>query len=199
MDWMGYWTLHEEKKGDDPTLKLTLSPFLIFIAAHLFELFNGNPAVPHSVSTTIELKGNPSEVYAAIIEVDTVDVETNFLQKIGLPIPRKCILTEEKVGGLRLCEFEEGRIVETITALKKNEYLKMDVTECKLNRERDWLQFDEDIYNIRTTGTNLSEITRTTTYSSNLKPRIYWEVMEALTISSEHEFVFRNLKKDVEN
>jgi len=54
------------------------------------------------VSNSIIIEGTPSQVYDKIIKVDTVDVNTNFLQKIGLPTPRKCILTEEKVGGLRL-------------------------------------------------------------------------------------------------
>ena len=121
---------------------------MIFIVANVLELFIGNPFIKNEVSTTLTINGTPEQVYKAIIQVDTVNVETNFLQKVGLPTPRKCILTEERVGGLRLCEFEEGRIIETITEIKKNELLRMDVTECELGRERHWLKFHEDIYNI---------------------------------------------------
>ena len=198
--WIG-WAIGKvsRKKKDNTDIKVTIAPILIFIVANVFEIFSGNPQVPSSTSTSITLNATPQEVYNAIIEVDTVDVETNFLQKIGLPTPRKCILTEAKVGGLRLCEFEEGRIVETIKELVPNKYLRMDVTECKLDRERHWLKFDEDIYNIESLKNGQTKITRTTTYSSTLKPRLYWEFMEALTINTEHDFVFRNLQKDVEN
>ncbi|NMM48125.1 polyketide cyclase [Marinigracilibium pacificum] len=191
--------LFRKKNKDETNLKVTVLPFLIFIAASFLELFTGNPFVKNEVSTTFKIKGTPEQVYNSIIQVDTVDVETNLLQKAGLPIPRKCILTEEKVGGLRLCEFEEGRIVETITEIKKNELLRMDVTESKLGRERHWLKFHEDIYNINPINDELTQITRTTSYSSNLKPRIYWEIMESLTIRIEQDFVFRNLVKDVRN
>lgn len=199
--WIGWFIGKQFKKKNEEenTLKATVSPFLIFIAANFLELFIGNPFIKNEVSTTFTINGTPEKVYNSIIQVDTVDVETNFLQKVGLPIPRKCILTEEKVGGLRLCEFENGQIVETITELKKNELLRMDVTECKLERNRHWLKFHEDIYNIKPLKNNTTQITRTTSYSSNLKPRIYWKYLEALTIKSEQDFVFRNLIKDVEN
>lgn len=196
--WIG-WLIGKanRKNKKDPKLKATLAPLLIFFGANIFEIFTGNPMVHNSVSSSIVLEATPKQVYDNIIEVDTVNVSTNFLQKIGLPIPRKCILTEEKVGGLRLCEFEEGRIVETIKELRKNEYLRMEVTECKLGRDRHWLKFDEDIYKIEAISPTKTKITRTTTYDSNLKPRIYWEYMEGLTIRSEQDFVFRNLKKDI--
>jgi len=198
--WLGWLFGRSSRKDDEDTnIKITIAPIAIFLVANLFEIFSGNPRVPSSTSTSIILNATPEKVYSSIIEVDTVDVETNFLQKIGLPTPRKCILTEAKVGGLRLCEFEEGRIVETIKELVPNKYLRMDVTECKLDRERHWLKFNEDIYNIEPLKNGQTKITRTTTYSSTLKPRLYWEIMEALTINTEHDFVFRNLKKDVED
>jgi hypothetical protein len=198
--WIG-WLIGRairSKKGE-VHLKSTIAPVFIFLIVNILEIFSGNPSVPSSASTSIVLNATPESVYNSIIEVDTVDVETNFLQKIGLPTPRKCVLSEAKVGGTRLCEFEEGLILETIKEITPNKYLRMEVTECKLDRERHWLKFNEDIYNIESVDNRQTKITRTTTYSSTLKPRLYWELMEGLTIKTEHDFVFRNLKKDVEN
>ena len=73
----------------------------------------------------------------------------------------------------------------------------MEVTACEIG-SRSWLTFDEDIYKIESLKSGKTKITRTTSYFSNLKPRIYWELMELITIKSEQNFVFRNLKKDVE-
>lgn len=187
------------RRKDNENFKVTLSPILLFLVANMFEMFSGSTMFPASVSTTIKIKGTPSQVYNSIIAVDTVNVETNFLQKIGLPTPRKCVLTEAKVGGKRICQFEEGVIVETIKELKQDSLLRMDVTSCELDHNRSWLRFNEDIYIIDKVDNEITSITRTTTYFSNLKPRVYWEVMEAITIRAEQEFVFRNLEKDVRN
>ncbi|WNJ19059.1 hypothetical protein [Pontibacter sp. G13] len=197
--WIGWWIgkMLRKNKGE-PDVKASFAPILIFIVANILELFSGSSAVPDASTTSMVLNGTPEAVYAEIIEVDTVDVETNLLHKIGLPTPRKCVLTAAQVGGLRLCDFEEGRIVETIQELVPNEYLRMEVTEVELGHERTWLTFDEDIYQIEDLGDGTTRISRTTTYSSTLKPRIYWAYMEHLTIESEHDFVFRNLRKDVE-
>jgi hypothetical protein len=197
--WIG-WAIGRSirRKRGDLDIKVTVAPLLIFVVANALELFSGSSSVPNSATTSIILNSSTNEVYNAIIEVDTVDVETNFLQKAGLPTPRKCILTSGEVGGLRICEFEEGEIIETIVKLEPNKYLEMDITECNLDRERHWLDFDKDIYEIEELDSNSTRITRTTTYSSTLKPRVYWEIMEEMTINSEHDFVFRNLKKEVE-
>lgn len=197
--WLIGKVVQKIRGNQEPGLKMTLSPILLFFMANFFELFSGNVMIPASVSTVVEIDGTPTEVYQSIIAVDTVDVETNWLNKIGLPTPRKCELTEEKVGGLRVCTFEEGVIIETIKEFKKDTFLRMDVTSCDLGKERTWLEFNEDIYSIKPLENGRTSITRTTTYQSNLKPRKYWEFMEALTIKSEQDFVFRNLIKDVHN
>jgi hypothetical protein len=188
--------IKKRSKKDDPTLKTCFTPILIFIVANFFDLSSGNQMLPSLVANTITLKATPSEIYRSIIAVDTVDVETTFLQKLGLPIPTRCILTAEKVGGLRICIFNQGKIIETIKELKENRLLKMEVTSSTLGRS--WLKFNEDIYTIEPVNTSHTQITRTTSYFSNLKPRMYWELMERITIASEQEFVFRNLEKDVQ-
>ncbi len=41
------------------------------------------------------------QVYDAIKSVDTLDAEKPWLMKLDLPVPQKCILEKEEVGGLR--------------------------------------------------------------------------------------------------
>jgi hypothetical protein len=186
-----------DKKPDNKVSVSLFYPFLIFLAANFAEVFWGNSEIRDEVVTSMSVAYAPEKVYDKIINVDTVNVETGFLHKLGLPTPRKCILTAEKTGGKRICIFEEGTIIETIKEYKKGELLKMDVSEYKMPGMR-WLVFDEDIYTIKKTA-NGSAITRTTTYHSQLKPRFYWKFIENLTIGAEQEFVFRNLQKDLKN
>ena len=40
-------------------------------------------------------------------------------------------------------------------------------------------------------------MTRITNYTSELKPRFYWEPLEKLGIEQEHQYVFNNLVNDL--
>lgn len=104
------------------------------------------------------------EVYEAIKSVDTIDAEKPFLMKLDLPVPQKCVLHEEKVGGLRTCYFEGGQIVEKITVLEKGKILKMDVIDYQLTG-RKWLGFKEAIYVFDELADGRTKMTRITTYT----------------------------------
>lgn len=148
------------------------------------------------VKSEIILPFSPLEVYEAIKSVDTLDAEKPFLMKLDLPIPQKCILEEEKVGGTRTCYFEGGKIIEKITELEKGKILKMDVVDYQLTGRR-WFGFKEAIYLFDKLENGHTKMTRITTYTSVLYPRFYWEPLEGLGIKQEHDYVFRNLKKDL--
>ncbi|WP_400191074.1 hypothetical protein [Hymenobacter sp. B81] len=145
-------------------------------------------------------------MYDAIKSVDTLDAAKPYLMYFDLPIPTKCVLEKETVGGLRTCYFHAGKssthdfgsgtIVERITALERGKVLKMDVVDYQLVG-RNWLGFKEAIYYFDAVGRNRCKMTRVTTYTSVLTPRFYWEPLEKLGISQEHDYVFANLVKDL--
>ena len=149
----------------------------------------------------------PEEVYEAIKSVDTLDAKKPYLMYFDLPIPTKCVLEKEEVGGLRICYFEAGEssthdfgsgtIIEKITEMEPGKVLRMDVIDYKLVG-RNWLGFKEAIYYFDKVGDNSCKLTRITTYTSVLTPRFYWQPLEELGIEQEHEYVFNNLKKDLE-
>lgn len=138
------------------------------------------------------------EVYETIKSVDTLEAEKPFLMKLDLPVPQKCILEDEKVGGLRTCYFEGGQIVERITELEKGKVLKMDVIDYQLTG-RKWLGFKEAIYTFDQLANGHCKMRRITTYTSELYPRFYWQPLEIIGIEQEHEYVFSNLKKDLKH
>ena len=138
------------------------------------------------------------EVYNAIKSVDTLIADKPFLMKLDLPIPNKCILEQEGVGGLRICYFSGGTITEKITQLEKAKILKMDIIDYKLTG-RKWLGFNEAIYYFDKIGKDSCKLTRITTYTSVLTPRFYWEPLEKIGIEQEHDYVFDNLKRDLKN
>ena len=186
-------------------LLLPLIPFL-FAAPTEHYLKKEKEAIIE-VKTEQVFNYTPEQVYDAIKSVDTLDAEKPYLMYFDLPIPTKCILEKEEVGGLRTCYFKAGKssandfgsgtIVEKITELERGKVLKMDVIDYKLVG-RNWLGFKEAIYYFDKVGESQCKMTRITTYTSVLTPRFYWEPLEKLGIRQEHDFVFNNLKNDLE-
>lgn len=190
--------LHKENKREN-LIKSSVLPFLLFLGFGFAENeLNKNDQVIVEVKSEIILPYSTIQVYETIKSVDTLDAEKPFLMKLDLPIPHKCILHEEKIGGLRTCYFEGGQIVERITELEKGKVLKMDVIDYQLTG-RKWLRFKEAIYLFDELEDGTTKMTRITTYTSALYPRFYWQPLEKLGIEQEHEYVFNNLTKDLKN
>lgn len=95
--------------------------------------------------------------------MNTLDAEKPFLMYLDLPIPTKCILEKEEIGGLRTCYFDAGNfstydfgagtITERITELERGKILKMDVIDYTLVG-RNWIGFKEPIYYFEKVGDN---------------------------------------------
>ncbi|MFK7951102.1 MAG: polyketide cyclase [Saprospiraceae bacterium] len=183
---------------DENILKSSVLPFCVFLLFGITEAeLTKNTTAIIEVKSEIILPYSSMQVYETIKSVDTLDAEKPFLMKLDLPIPQKCILEKEAIGGLRTCYFEGGQIVERITALEKGKLLQMDVIDYQLTG-RKWLGFKEAIYTFEDLGNGQSKMIRTTTYSSELYPRFYWQPLEKIGIEQEHEYVFNNLVKDLE-
>ncbi|PQA55674.1 SRPBCC family protein [Siphonobacter curvatus] len=185
-------------------LLLPLIPFLIAAPAEHFLKTDQEAII--EVRTEQVFPYTPEQVYDAIKSVDTLDAEKPFLMHFDLPIPVKCVLEKEAVGGLRTCYFKGGKlsnadfgggtIVEKITELERGKVLKMDVIDYNLIG-RKWLGFKEAIYYFDAVEGKACKLTRITTYTSVLTPRWYWEPLEKLGIRQEHDYVFANLTKDL--
>ncbi len=191
--------IKKEKDEQEDLLKKSIFPFCLFLFLGITEgVANKQIKDVNEVRTEIILEYSSEEVYETIKSVDTLDAPKPFLMRLDLPVPLKCLLEEEKVGGIRRCFFEKGDIVERVTKLEKAKILQMDVIEYNLTG-RTWLGFKEAIYTFEDLGDSACKMTRITTYTSELHPRFYWEPLEQLGISQEHEYVFRNLVKDLKN
>lgn len=188
----------DESILDDQILKSSILPFCMLVMVGFTEkqLTKNNKEVIE-VRSEIILPYSPMQVYNAIKTVDTLDAEKPFLMRLDLPVPQKCILEAEEVGAIRTCYFEGGTITEQVTELEKGKILRMDVLDYQLTG-RTWLGFREAIYTFEELADGTCKMARITTYTSELYPRVYWEPLERLGVEQEHEYVFRNLQKDLQ-
>ena len=185
-------------------LILPLIPFLIAAPTEHFLKKDKEEII--EVRTEQVFNYTPEQVYDAIKSVDTLDAEKPFLMSFDLPVPTKCVLEKEEVGGIRTCYFKGGNfsnadfgggtIVEKITELERGKILKMDVTDYNLIG-RNWLGFKQAIYYFDKVDDPSCKLTRVTTYTSVLTPRWYWQPMEELGIRQAHDYVFSNLTNDL--
>jgi len=185
---------HYTKEKDK--LKLSILPLTILVVSYVVTHIWSGDGTESTVSTSMILKANSPIVYDHIKQVDTVTAPPHWFHDLGLPYPYKCIMTAEEVGGKRICEFDAGVITETIVELEKNRLLRMEVTDYNMPGKV-WFSFKEDRYDVDQIlgGT---KITRTTSYLSKLRPRLYWNEIERLTIGAQQELVFENLRNEVE-
>jgi len=195
---INYLSDKKKKRDRDRTLiKSSLVPLIIVLAIGFLEnKLTKNQKEIISIKTEIILPYSADKVYDAIKSVDTLVAKKTFLMKLDLPIPNKCVLEKEEIGGLRICYFSGGTITERITALEKGKMLRMDVIDYKLTG-RKWLGFKEAIYYFGQIGKDSCQLTRITTYTSALTPRFYWQPLEEIGIRQEHDYVFDNLQNDL--
>jgi hypothetical protein len=175
---------------------LTFPLLLTLFGAPIESYFYSENVETIAVKTERVFAYTNEQVYNTIKSVDTLIAEKPFLMKLDLPIPNKCILEKEEVGGLRTCYFSGGTITERITELEKEKILRMDVIDYKLTG-RKWLGFKEAIYYFDKVGQDSCKMTRVTTYTSVLRPRFYWQPLENIGINQEHDYVFDNLENDL--
>lgn len=188
-----------KKQSTKNKLQSTLAPLAFVLTIGVLEhQFTQNNLNHEVLESEMILPFTTLEVYKAIKSVDTLNVTLPFLMKLDLPIPRKCVLNKEEVGGIRTCYFDGGNITQKIVDIEVGKFMEMEVIDYELTG-RDWLKFHEAAYYFEDLGDGKSKISRTTSYSSALYPRFYWKPLEKLGLQQEHDYVFRNLKKDLFN
>jgi hypothetical protein len=174
-------------------LKIYLLPLMVLILSSSIEKFFTDKYTFVTVETKILLPYPKEIVFDYIKSVDTLDSEKPFMLHIGVQVPLKCVLEKDSVGAKRTCYFKEGTIDEVVTEIKRGEVLRMKITNYGMPG-RKWLHFQDAIYLFKQVGTE-TELTRITTYNSELKPRFYWDFFETTAIQAEHNYVLTDLRR----
>ena len=198
--WIGYLIgrFVSKKYFSDGTkngLNLKIWPLLVLLVAGKVEQEIAPKPVLSEISTTMVLPYAAGAVFDRVKEMKKLDAPKPLLLQLGLPSPYKCTLEGNGAGGIRTCHFPEGEIRTTITRFDPPRVLKMDVVQYDLPG-KSWLNFQDATYTLDYEGKNTT-ITRTSTYYSQLRPRLYWQPIEQWCIGQEHRFVLESLKKNL--
>jgi hypothetical protein len=172
------------------TIVFALIPAII-LAGHHAEMPALNAVRRETVSNSIFLQAPPQEVWANIQSIDSINATKPLLMHFGLPVPLRCTLERKGVGAKRTCYFENGFIEETITEWAPPYSMQLTIDRTNMPG-RHWLGFEKAAYELRQEGSG-TRLTRTTTITSHLYPVWYWRYFERLGVSSEHEYLLREL------
>lgn len=172
------------------TIVFALAPALI-LAGHHAEMPALNAVRREVVSNSVFLHVPLEEVWANIQSIDSINSTKPLLMHFGLPVPLRCTLERKGVGAKRICYFENGFIQETITEWSPPYSMQLTIDRTNLPG-RHWLGFETAAYELHQEGSG-TRLTRTTTITSHLYPVWYWRYFERLGVSSEHDYLLRDL------
>lgn len=189
-------TIWKERIERERELRIVFLPLLILLLGDPISRLVEEDAPSATITTSVVLPWSSIDVFRALRSMDTLDAEKPWLLELGLPVPYKCVLEDERVGAKRTCLFPNGHITAEITAYEPGTRLGMEVVEYDLTG-RHWFHFGDAGYTFEEQGSG-TRVTRNSSYRSDLRPRWYWEPLEKMGIEQEHEFVLRSLKKNLE-
>lgn len=187
---------HDTPNETPPRLLALATPLIVLLVVGQMEKFVSDPPALVTVTTSVTLPYAAQQVFEGVQQMDTLAAPKPWLLRLGLPTPYKCVLSAPRVGGRRTCLFDNGRIVAEITEYEPGERLTMNVVEYRLTG-RHWFHFQDARYTFHRQGTQ-TNITRTSSYRSQLRPRWYWQPLETLGIAQEHAFVLASLRQNLD-
>jgi hypothetical protein len=167
-----------------------LTPMIV-LAGHQLERPSLETVRRETISNSVVLTAQPQEVWIGIQSIDSINVGKPLLMYFGLPVPLRCTLEKQTVGAKRTCYFENGFIEETITEWSPPYSMQLTIDRTNMPG-RHWLGFERAAYELHQEGSG-TRLTRTTTITSHLYPVWYWRYFERLGVSSEHDYLLRDL------
>ena len=182
----------DANKGVFMSAALLFMPLLIF-AGHRVELATLVHPRREVVTSSIRLAAGPDQVWNELRSFDSLAGQKPLLMYIGLPIPIRCAMEGSGVGAKRTCYFNDGYIEETVTEWSPPNIMQLSIDRTNMPG-RHWLEFETARYDLQKDG-NGTLLTRNTTIISDLYPALYWRGFERWGVSSEHEYIFRDLAR----
>ena len=178
--------------GGTTVAVLLVCPVLISAADHLERPLWTAPDT-EVFTTEVTVPASPERTWDLMAQMSRLDGPRPLLLKVGLPTPTRCELDHAGVGGRRVCHFDSGIIAQEVTHWQRPSYMGLRITESTLPG-RHWLTFIDASYELHAENGH-TRVVRHTTIGTRLHPRWYWRPLERWGVTSEHDFVFSNLRR----
>lgn len=181
-----------DQSGKITLVLLIVCPLFLAAADRVERPFRARQQYETFITSTT-VSASPERTWDLIAEMQKLDGPRPYLLRVGLPVPQRCVLEAASVGGRRICYFNSGLIAQEVTDWRRPVFMGLKVTENTLPG-RHWLSFIDASYELSAQDTQ-TKVVRHTTIDTRLYPRWYWRPFERWGVTSEHDYVFSNLRR----
>jgi hypothetical protein len=148
----------------------------------------GYKPVAESVRTSMSLPMPPAAAWDGLSFYEDLPQERPWLLRWAGPVPVRTAIR----GMTRTCFYEKGYIVKRVTEIKPPRRLAFVITEQRLGEEN-VVRIMGGSFEFEPRGDQHTEVTLTTRYLSNLRPRFCWRPFEHFVTRSVHEHVLAGM------
>jgi uncharacterized protein YndB with AHSA1/START domain len=167
-----------------------------------------NVAPLREITSTIEIAAPPEIVWHYIVDVPEMPPPSELAFRVGIAFPVKAFALDHRVGAERVCVFDTGTAIETITELEPGHRLKFHiVSQPDQMREmspyetvhaphlRGFVESQDGEFVLERLANGHTLVRGTSWYRNNIQPGQYWALFTDHFIHMIHERVFAQIKR----
>lgn len=153
---------------------------------------------PAAVVTRMVFNAPGSEVWKGLLFYEDLDQRPPLHLRLLLPVP---IRTEGRISGVGsevMCIYEGGHLLKRITKIEPRELYEFEVAEQDLS-VGGGMRLCGGRYGLHQLSDGRTEVSVSTRYVSNKRPRWLWAILEAMVCHSFHRHILRSMRRAIES
>lgn len=155
-------------------------------------------AQPAAVLTRMVFNAPASAVWKGLLFYEDLDQRPPLHLRLLLPVP---IRTEGRISGVgseAMCLYEGGHLLKRITTIDPGALYEFEVAEQELS-VGGGMRLCGGRYALRQLPDGRTEVSVSTRYVSNKRPRWLWSILEAMVCHSFHRHILRSMRRAIES
>jgi hypothetical protein len=179
-----------EQRWHLPALALLIVPAL----AGLIDRATARPQAIESVVTSVDIPAPVGRAWNAVMFYEEVRHQPPWLLRVGLPRPLRAIGRSEKVGDVKFCIYNKGRLAKQVTHVDRQKLLTFDVI-AQDRIENHSVRLTSGGFAFQPLNPDLTRVELTSSYEPKLTPRWIWRPAERLAVHTLHRHVLEGMRR----
>jgi hypothetical protein len=209
--WVGHLVGHAIVKYRLNDTPIGIILFLVSVPCLMaFENTGINKEELRSVTTSIEIKASPEQVWKNVISFPQLKEPTEFIFKTGIAYPINATIGGKGVGAIRHCNFSTGSFVEPITVWNEPGLLRFSVSDQPVpmkemspynihpNHLHGYWVSKQGQFKLTSLANGHTLLEGTTWYVNKIKPGFYWTIWSDYIVHKIHQRVLEHIKEQSE-
>jgi hypothetical protein len=209
--WIGHLVGHAIVKYRLNATPIGIILFFVSVPCLMsFENTGKNKEELRSVTTSIEIRASPEQVWKNVISFPQLKEPTEFIFKTGIAYPINATIDGKGVGAIRHCNFSTGSFVEPITVWNEPGLLRFSVSDqpdpmkemspynIHPNHLHGYWVSKQGQFKLISLANGHTLLEGTTWYVNNIRPGFYWTIWSDYIVHKIHQRVLEHIKMQSE-